>query len=61
DTCHCPRVLQAPSNLASTLPGIQGQPQLHREAVPGLTTLTGKNFFPLSHPSLPSGSGKPFP
>uniref|UniRef100_A0A8C5TZ70 Uncharacterized protein n=1 Tax=Malurus cyaneus samueli TaxID=2593467 RepID=A0A8C5TZ70_9PASS len=27
----------------------------------GLPTLPGNNSFPISHPSLPSGTGKPFP
>uniref|UniRef100_A0A8C5TZC6 Uncharacterized protein n=1 Tax=Malurus cyaneus samueli TaxID=2593467 RepID=A0A8C5TZC6_9PASS len=63
DTSHCPRVLQSPvSSLAlgtardpgaaTASLGIPCQP---------LPTLTAGNSFPISHPSLPSVSLKPFP
>uniref|UniRef100_A0A8C3DV74 Uncharacterized protein n=1 Tax=Corvus moneduloides TaxID=1196302 RepID=A0A8C3DV74_CORMO len=63
DTSHCPRLLQAPMSslalgtardpgAATAALGIPSQP---------LPTLPGNNSFPISHPALPSGTGKPFP
>lgn len=51
---HCPRVSRALSSLAWAAPGM-GQP------VPGLPTLTGKDFWVLPTPKLLSISVRPFP
>ena len=62
DTFHWPRLLQAPmSNLAL---GTARDPGAATAALgtlcQGLPTLPGNNSFPISHPALPSGTGKPF-
>ncbi|NWT73120.1 MIPT3 protein, partial [Prunella himalayana] len=62
DTFHCPRLPQALSILAldtSTDPGAVTASL--GTLCQGLPTLPGNNSFPISHPALPSGSGKPFP
>ncbi|XP_039558590.1 uncharacterized protein LOC120499149 [Passer montanus] len=47
-------LLQAAPTWPWALPGIQGQPQLLWEPVPGLPTSSGKSFFPESHLNLSS-------
>ena len=62
DTFHCPRLLQAPSSLALDTARDPGAATAALGTLcQGLPTLTGNNSFPISHPALPSGSGKPFP
>jgi len=61
DIFHQPRVLPAPSNLALN-PAREGAATASLGSLgQGLTTLTGKNFFPISHLNLPSVSSEPFP
>ena len=61
DIFHQPRVLKAPSNLALN-PAREGAATASVGNLgQGLTTLTGKNFFPISHLNLPSVSLEPFP
>ncbi|NXM32068.1 KSR2 Kinase, partial [Oxyruncus cristatus] len=62
DTFHQPRLLQAPSNLALDTPRDPGAATASLGNLgQGLPTLPASNSFPISHLSLPSGSGKPFP
>ncbi|KAJ7423610.1 hypothetical protein WISP_33135 [Willisornis vidua] len=61
DTSHQPRVLQALSNLALDTPRDGAATASLPNLCQGLPTLTGKDSFSISHLSLPSGSGKPFP
>ena len=61
DISHQPRVLRAPSNLALS-PAREGAATASLGSLgQGFTTLTGKNFFPISHLNLPSVSLEPFP
>ena len=61
DIFHQPRVLRAPSNLALN-PAREGAATASLANLgQGLTTLMGKNFFPISNLNLPSFSLEPFP
>ena len=61
DISHQPRVLRAPSNLALS-PAREGAATVSLGSLgQGLTTLLGKNFFPISDLNLPSVSSEPFP
>ena len=62
DPFRYPRLLQALSSLTLDTSRDPGTATASLGTLcQGLPTLPGNNSFPISHPSLPSGSGKPFP
>jgi len=61
DILHQPGVLRAPSNLTWDVPRDGASTTALGNLGQGLTTLTGKNFFLISHLNVPSLSLKPSP
>jgi len=60
DIFHQTRVLRAPSNLALSTAREGAATASLGNLGQGFTTLTGKNFFLISHLNLPSFSLEPF-
>lgn len=61
DTLHSPRLIQGPSSLALDTSKDEAATAVLGNLCQGLNTLTGNNFFTVTHTTPPSGSGKPFP
>jgi len=61
DIFHQPRLLRAPSNMALNTAREGAATASLGNLGQCLTTLMGKNFFPISHQNLPSFSLEPFP
>ena len=61
DTFHQTRLLSSPSSLALNTAREGAATAFLGSLGQGLTTLTGKNFFLISHLNLPSFSLQPFP